>query len=389
MSLRSRRLNLMTAMGLADSERAREDRAGARDAANAQRISGAISSLVPALTDAGSKVYGGLEQQAVDEATSFAAQHGDVVDQEEARDLIAAHDAFKPQEGNDPLTGLSNFLKAPMRKKAEATAAAELGKRAAANTAAINAKRTAEAETARQQANFEAQMKSQADERAASREMTQSRQAIEDQRYADERAMREKNRADDIAREEKNRAADRGQRAADRAEARADRLLREQQMREARADQRDDANTTGLRKEFNSLKEVKDFKDVGVAYKKLEEAAKDTSAAGDIGLIFAYMKMLDPGSTVREGEFATASEAGGVDAKLLNIYNKAVDGTRLTPDQRASFLKQARNNFAAQKSAYDAAVKQYGGLAGKRAGEVLPSNAVETDDPFADTRGGP
>ena len=38
------------------------------------------------------------------------------------------------------------------------------------------------------------------------------------------------------------------------------------------------------------------------------------NAAGDMALIFSYMKMLDPNSTVREGEYATAEAAAGVPA---------------------------------------------------------------------------
>ena len=48
-------------------------------------------------------------------------------------------------------------------------------------------------------------------------------------------------------------------------------------------------------------------------------AAKDAppSGASDIALLYGYMKVLDPGSTVREGEFATASNAGGIPDKIV------------------------------------------------------------------------
>jgi len=69
-------------------------------------------------------------------------------------------------------------------------------------------------------------------------------------------------------------------------------------------------------------------------------SSKDT-AVGDIALIFGYMKMLDPGSVVREGEFATAQNAAGVPDRIINIYNKLVDGERLNEKQRAAFKGQA------------------------------------------------
>lgn len=76
-------------------------------------------------------------------------------------------------------------------------------------------------------------------------------------------------------------------------------------------------------------------------------------AAGDIGLIFNYMKMLDPGSTVREGEFATAANAAGVPDKILNLYNKVATGERLTPDQRSAYYNQANALFKTSKSRAD------------------------------------
>lgn len=65
------------------------------------------------------------------------------------------------------------------------------------------------------------------------------------------------------------------------------------------------------------------------------------NAATDISLVFAYMKMLDPSSTVREGEYATAANAAGIPDQVRNAYNKAKDGQFLTPQQRQSFATQA------------------------------------------------
>lgn len=76
-------------------------------------------------------------------------------------------------------------------------------------------------------------------------------------------------------------------------------------------------------------------------------------AAGDIGLIFNYMKMLDPGSTVREGEFATAANAAGVTDQARNLYNKIASGERLTPEQRAAYYGQAKDLYKKSKGRAD------------------------------------
>lgn len=86
-------------------------------------------------------------------------------------------------------------------------------------------------------------------------------------------------------------------------------------------------------------KAVKNDKIIVNAFDNLKSTP--ASAAGDISFIFQYMKMLDPGSVVREGEFATAQNAAGVDQQILNLYNRALSGQRLNPKQRQDFLGTA------------------------------------------------
>lgn len=120
-----------------------------------------------------------------------------------------------------------------------------------------------------------------------------------------------------------------------------------------------------LRKEFNGLPVVKDYNDVAAAYGKMKKAAEAPSAAGDLSLIFGYMKMLDPGSTVREGEFANAQNAGGIDDKLASTYNRVLNGQRLTEDQRRDFIGRARQLFDTHADQLNAAAERYTGIAKK------------------------
>ena len=108
-----------------------------------------------------------------------------------------------------------------------------------------------------------------------------------------------------------------------------------------------------LRKEFNGRPEVKAYREVTAAYRNVDAAATNVSAAGDLSLIFAYMKMLDPESVVREGEFATAQNAAGVPDRVVNLYNKALNGQRLNDTQRQDFVSQARSLYANRKSRFD------------------------------------
>lgn len=106
----------------------------------------------------------------------------------------------------------------------------------------------------------------------------------------------------------------------------------------------------GLRKEIASA--AKDYIVIRDSAAKLEEIAKNPSAASDIALIFSYMKALDPGSVVRETEFATAQNAAGVPDRLRNTFNRVLNGERLNPTQRQDFLNQARTIASKQFEAH-------------------------------------
>lgn len=97
------------------------------------------------------------------------------------------------------------------------------------------------------------------------------------------------------------------------------------------------SDISGIRKEF--MKESDQWETVRDSYERL--IASEPTGPGDIALLTNYMRMLDPGSTVREGEFATAANAGGVSQQIRNIYNSLVTGERLSPELREQFVSQA------------------------------------------------
>jgi hypothetical protein len=86
---------------------------------------------------------------------------------------------------------------------------------------------------------------------------------------------------------------------------------------------------------------VKTYQTIRNGYEKIKSSASLDSGPGDISTIFAYMKMLDPTSVVREGEFATAENSGGVGEQISNLYNRVLSGERLTPELRRQFMDSA------------------------------------------------
>lgn len=111
-----------------------------------------------------------------------------------------------------------------------------------------------------------------------------------------------------------------------------------------------------LRGHFDSLSA--DFRKIRNSYSRIQAAAADPSAAGDLAIIFNYMKILDPGSVVRESEFATAENAAGIPDKIRNMWNKALNGERIAWN-RNDFVTKARQLFTSQEKIQDRRVKQY------------------------------
>ena len=127
-----------------------------------------------------------------------------------------------------------------------------------------------------------------------------------------------------------------------------------------------------LRKEF--IKSAGDFTKVRDSFSRIEASSKDPSAAGDLALIFNYMKMLDPESVVRESEFATAENSASVPNRVRKTWNKILTGERLAVETRADFTDRASRLFNRQTLQHDKRKDVYTGLS-TRAG-VNPLNVV-------------
>jgi hypothetical protein len=114
-----------------------------------------------------------------------------------------------------------------------------------------------------------------------------------------------------------------------------------------------------LRKEF--MDETKVHQEVRQSYNRILASKPD--AAGDLALIYGFMKMLDPRSVVRESEFATAQNAAGVPEIVRNTWNRVLSGERLPPEQRTRFMAQSGAIQRQYQTDYDRLANQYSGIA--------------------------
>ena len=137
-----------------------------------------------------------------------------------------------------------------------------------------------------------------------------------------------------------------------------------------------------FRKEFNNSSIAKNMEERYLFMGSLIDNANLNTGPGDISFIFQYMKMLDPRSVVREGEFATAASAGGVPASVWKIYNSMLEGDLLSPTVKGQFLEAAYGMFNSQKSLYDDQYNIFKDIATERGFNVdsaLPYFAFDPD----------
>jgi hypothetical protein len=145
----------------------------------------------------------------------------------------------------------------------------------------------------------------------------------------------------------------------------------------------------GLRKEYTAL--TSDLRGAQGSLSRMRAGAQANSGAGDIAMVYSYMKMLDPGSTVMQGEYATAEQTGGLPAQVVGLYNKIISGQRLTPAQRQEFLGAAGAIVKDREQQFERTRQQFEGIAkssGADPSRIMLDEGMSQAAP-ATTRGAP
>ena len=121
-------------------------------------------------------------------------------------------------------------------------------------------------------------------------------------------------------------------------------------------------NELELKSQFKSEPVYKAFQEMQSAYGQVTESLKKNSPAGDLAGATKFMKLLDPGSVVRESELFLAMSATGALDRFTDYANKVIKGTKLTPSQRQDFQGLADRLFSDAASAYNAKRNEYSSI---------------------------
>ena len=120
-----------------------------------------------------------------------------------------------------------------------------------------------------------------------------------------------------------------------------------------------------LSREFEKSKTVERTNVITEAISKIrEQGTRETTGVDDIALIFQYMKLLDPASTVRESEYANAANAGSIPEDIWRRYNRLKGGDeKLHPTVRARMLETSEGVYTAQSEEFKKLEGRYRRLA--------------------------
>jgi hypothetical protein len=124
-------------------------------------------------------------------------------------------------------------------------------------------------------------------------------------------------------------------------------------------------NEFKIKDAFSAEPIYKEYQGMKSAFSQIQESLKKANPIGDVAAATKIMKLLDPGSVVRESELGIAMAATGKIDRLTNYVDMWKNGTLLTPTQRNEFNALATELFSASSKAYNDKRNEYAGFGAK------------------------
>ena len=120
---------------------------------------------------------------------------------------------------------------------------------------------------------------------------------------------------------------------------------------------------------------LKPYREVRDAMGRIEAAGTSPTAAGDLALITAFMKMLDPLTGVRDQEFKTAASTGGILDRVQAYYAQVASGKRLSDDVRKDFMDRSKTLYGQYMKDYEDTSTQFREQASRQ--RMDPRNVIQ------------
>jgi len=117
----------------------------------------------------------------------------------------------------------------------------------------------------------------------------------------------------------------------------------------------------GMRKEFT--KASGEFVKLSNAWQKIKKAGMNRDGMSDMALVFMFMKVLDPPSTVRDGEAEAVRSSGQLGNKFRTMLSRVLESKGMADGQREELIRVAGQLYREQLFNQIQLEGQYGALA--------------------------
>ena len=125
----------------------------------------------------------------------------------------------------------------------------------------------------------------------------------------------------------------------------------------------DFASALDLRSQWKNEPVYKAQQEMQSAYSQIAQGLNAKTPIGDMAAATKIMKLLDPGSVVRESELGMAMAATGLLDRVTDYSNKIINGTKLSEPQRREFQDLANRLYQTSVSAFNEKRNEYVGMA--------------------------
>lgn len=137
----------------------------------------------------------------------------------------------------------------------------------------------------------------------------------------------------------------------------------EQRKQDAGKSEKSFTQEKAVRNEYETQPAVKSYRTVVPMLESAKDAQTRPTRAADLNLVYAFAKLMDPDSVVRESEtagvVATASVADRVSAYVGQLNGQPM----LNPDVRAKLIDELDSRFRSLKESNDVLAQQYSDIA--------------------------
>ena len=140
-----------------------------------------------------------------------------------------------------------------------------------------------------------------------------------------------------------------------------------------------------LRDDFRMEPVVKAYRVVVPMLESAKDAAGRTnSRAADLNLVYAFAKLMDPDSVVRESETGMVQATGTINDRVMGLVGQLNGASTLQPETRAKLIKELQSRFNSLESSYKEIEGAYGEIADsngiKRSHVILPIRKPKTEE---------